>query len=203
MPETRIVCDDIHNVIFVRNDGHISEMQFFKTKKEKTWNTKRNANKSMFINNIYCWMHWVYDLETLWRKKFWAECVFCRKYSDVTISRYPILIETVIYDQKCVHSFVDTIFLANTTSRWGSSCFSCVFQRCFSQSFSTISCWTIRKIVFDLNRIVFIYWILFLSSWALFLRHPFQCGPLSLVLNCFIYFFYFFFDVKNHSELQA
>lgn len=37
-----------------------------------------------------------------------------------------------------------------------------------SRCFSTISCWTITKIVFDLNRIVFIEVFFFLSSWALF-----------------------------------
>lgn len=71
------------------------------------------------------------------------------RFDDKSIP--PILIETVIYNQKYVHSFVDTIFLANsiisqlqdTTTKT---------LRCFG----TLSCLTITKTVFDLNRIVFI-----------------------------------------------
>lgn len=117
--------------------------------------------------------------------------VFVEIFSDLTISRYSILIETVIYVRKCVHSFVDMIFLANITSRWG---------------FFMKNTWLLQH-YFLLNyyKKLFLIWIelyllkifflfLFLSlsllSWAQFLRFPFQSGPVSFGLNSFVYFFW-------------
>lgn len=137
--------------------------------------------------------------DTLAEFFFWAECVFCRKFSDVTISRYPILIETVIYDQKCVRSFVDTIFLANTTSRWGSSCFSCVFQRCFS----TISCWIINKNCFWFESNCIYLLQIFSLVLGTFSSASFSLWPSFVRIELLYILFSLVFDVKHHSELQV